>query len=96
MPVVIHKTKIVPRVVHHQVVANYIEHRSTPWGQLVQEIRAEQGLSQRQLAELSGVDRNVLRRIERGESAGDMDVLSKLMSVFGYEFDIFSVQKSVF
>jgi transcriptional regulator with XRE-family HTH domain len=65
----------------------------TAWGELVREIREEQGLSQRELSTLAGVNRNALRRLEKEESPGAIDVLEKLVHILGYEIDLYGIQK---
>ena len=68
---------------------------STPWGDIIRSLRDESGLSQHQLASMSGVNRNALRRLESNESPGAVDVIEKLCHVLGYELDIFGIQKRI-
>jgi ribosome-binding protein aMBF1 (putative translation factor) len=65
----------------------------TNWGELVRDIREEQGLSQRELSSLAGVNRNALRRLEKDESPGAIDVLERLVHILGYELDLYGIQK---
>jgi transcriptional regulator with XRE-family HTH domain len=51
----------------------------------ISRIRRERGLSQRQLAELSGVDRPALNQIEGGHRSPTIDTLGKLASGLGVE-----------
>jgi ribosome-binding protein aMBF1 (putative translation factor) len=67
----------------------------TAWGQIIKSIRIEQGLSQRQLAELSGVNRNVLRRLENEGGSSSVDVLERLAEILGYEFDLHCISKTL-
>lgn len=90
MTMVVERTKVVTKVVRLPGLCTEPV-RPTEWGQVIAEIRAEHGLSQRELARQSGVDRNVLRRIERGDTVGDIDQIEKLLAPFGYAFDLWSV-----
>jgi len=57
------------------------------WGELIRELREEQGLTQRQLATLAGVNRTTLRRIENKSARGDIDVIERLLEFLGYELE---------
>lgn len=95
MPVVV--TKIVPRYVHHQVLVKRLESPPrSPWGDILREIREEQGISQRSLAELAGVNRNVLRRLEKNEGSSSVDVIERISAVLGYSLDLHSEQRSIY
>lgn len=63
------------------------------WGSLVKTVRVEQELSQRQLAEISGVNRNVLRRLECGAGNTSIEVVERLFEVLGYELDAICTRK---
>jgi transcriptional regulator with XRE-family HTH domain len=65
----------------------------TAWGEIVRQIREEQGLSQRELSALAGVNRNALRRLEKDETPGGIDVLEKIIHILGYEIDLYGIQK---
>lgn len=60
------------------------------WGTLIRDLRTERGLSQRKLAELAGVNRKTLRAIENGTTAGDIELIEKLLDFFGYELEAFA------
>lgn len=93
MTAIVERTKVVTKVVRLPGLCTEPV-RPTEWRQVIAEIRAEHGLSQRELARQSGIDRNVLRRIERGDTSADIGVLEKLVAPFGYEFRLFSVTHS--
>ncbi len=57
------------------------------WGDLIKELREEQGLTQRQLASQAGVNRTTLRRIESKRARGDIDVIETLLDYLGYELE---------
>jgi ribosome-binding protein aMBF1 (putative translation factor) len=69
--------------------------RRTAWGEIVRSIRIEQGLSQRQLAELSGVNRNVLRRLENEGGSSTVEVLERLLEIVGYDLEAICITKSL-
>jgi transcriptional regulator with XRE-family HTH domain len=58
------------------------------WGDLLRDIREEQGISQRQLAKMAKVNRNALRNAEKGEGPCTMELMEKVMAALGYEFDV--------
>jgi len=57
------------------------------WGQLILQLRQEQGVSQRQLSAGSLVGRSTIRCIEKGQSKGDIYTIEKLLGYLGYELD---------
>jgi transcriptional regulator with XRE-family HTH domain len=57
------------------------------FGALVRQIRQEKNISQRELARRSGVNRNILRRLE-SENTGRVEILSILVSTMGYEIGV--------
>ncbi|WP_113152762.1 helix-turn-helix transcriptional regulator [Nitratireductor sp. OM-1] len=57
------------------------------WGALIRALREEQGISQRTLAAATGVNRSTLRKIESGETSGDIRVMETLLSHLGYELE---------
>lgn len=57
------------------------------WGKLIQDLRAENRISQRQLAVKAKVNRSTLRRIEDGEARGDIDIIERLLNYLGYELE---------
>ena len=52
------------------------------FGRSVRQLRGERGLSQEQLAEISGCDRSYLSFVERGISSPSLDVIVKLAGAF--------------
>jgi transcriptional regulator with XRE-family HTH domain len=48
-------------------------------------LRREQGLSQEELADRAGINRNYVGMLEREENAATVDVLEKLAEVLGVE-----------
>jgi DNA-binding XRE family transcriptional regulator len=71
------------------------EFASSQWGDLLREIRVEQGISQRQLAEMAGVNRNALRRMEKNEGPCAMELLERVGCALGYSFDIYADSKEI-
>ena len=63
------------------------EQASNFWGQLILQLRQEQGVSQRQLSAGSAVGRSTVRCIEKGQSKGDIYTVEKLLDYLGYELD---------
>lgn len=57
------------------------------WGKLIRDLREEMSLSQRALADRVPVNRKTLRALERGETAGDVPMLEKLLDFFGYDLE---------
>jgi len=66
--------------------------------QIIKELRQERGLTQQQLAELAGVDKVTLIRIETGRGNPTVETLGKLATALGVEMaDLFpKVQSSLF
>lgn len=60
----------------------------TPLGVEIRRIRAEQGISQRRLAKLAGVDRASLRRFEEGQSRGNLQLVEAVADALGYELEL--------
>lgn len=56
-------------------------------GKRIAEFRKQKGLSQMQLADLSGVGHSHIARIELGRYSVGIDTLAKLAAVFDYEID---------
>lgn len=64
------------------------EERSTNfWGDLILQLRKEQGVSQRQLSAGAEVGRSTIRCIEKGQSKGDIYTVEKLLAYLGYELE---------
>lgn len=57
------------------------------WGNLLETLRLERGLSQRVLAHEAKVNRATLRKIESGETSADVKTLEKILDYFGYELE---------
>ena len=57
------------------------------WGVLIRGLREEQGVSQRTLSALTGVNRSTLRKIEAGETVGDIAIMESLLDFLGYELE---------
>jgi transcriptional regulator with XRE-family HTH domain len=57
------------------------------WGELVVQLRKEQKISQRKLAEEAHVNRSTLRRIEECGSSGDIEVMERILNYLGYELE---------
>ncbi len=55
--------------------------------------REEQGLSQRELAKLSGVKQPAIARLESLKSTPQVDTLFKVLSPLGYKLDIVPISK---
>ena len=51
----------------------------------IKEARAEKGLTQFQLSEVSGVNRSQLSKIERATSSVSVGVLERILKPLGYE-----------
>ncbi len=56
-------------------------------GKRIAELRNEKGLTQEQLAELSGVGRSHLVRIENGYYSVQLDILTKIGDALGVKID---------
>ncbi len=61
------------------------------WGTLIRTLREEQGVSQRTLAVKTKVSRSTLRKIEAGETSGDIQVIETLIGYMGYELEAINV-----
>ena len=59
------------------------------WAEVLRDLRAERGISQRELSKLSGVSRSTVRRIEVGICAPDLPTFERVLGALGYEVDIF-------
>jgi y4mF family transcriptional regulator len=51
---------------------------------LIRNLRAERGLTQQELAEQAGVSFSFINQVEGGKQTLRLDVLNKLLSIFGY------------
>ncbi len=79
-----------PKVPTPKVPAS-IPPASTPpvhLGTEIRRIRQEQGISQRRLARLAGVDRASLRRFEEGQSRGNLQLVEAVADALGYELEL--------
>lgn len=59
----------------------------------IKTIRKQHGITQGQLADISGVSLPSISRIERGKESIRLDVLSKLLECLGYELIIRPIEK---
>lgn len=57
------------------------------WGILIKSLRTSKQWSQRELAEAAKINRVTLSRIEQGLTKGEIDVIEKVLAVFGYELE---------
>jgi transcriptional regulator with XRE-family HTH domain len=57
------------------------------WGTSIRVLREEQKISQRTLASQTKISRSTLRKIEAGESRGDIRSIETLLSYLGYELE---------
>lgn len=62
-------------------------------GQTIKQRRKELGITQPDLAELAGVSKNTLYKLERGQGNPSLDILTKLTEVLGMELKL-EVKKS--
>ncbi len=61
------------------------------WGNLIRQLREERGISQRELARRTGLNRSMLRGLERGtQTYMSIAAVETVLSVFGYELDAFA------
>lgn len=63
-------------------------------GRRIAEMRAESGLSTRQLADMCGVNFSNIGKIERGAYNVSIDILSKVSIALGYEIDFKKIVKA--
>lgn len=61
--------------------------RENFWGTLIKSLRDEQGVSQRVLAEGAQINRATLRRIEKGRTPGDIDMIERVLDYLGYDLE---------
>lgn len=61
--------------------------RDNFWGTLIKSLREEQGVSQRVLAGGAGINRATLRRIEKGRTPGDIDMIERVLDYLGYDLE---------
>jgi transcriptional regulator with XRE-family HTH domain len=57
------------------------------WGGLIRTLRSEKRITQRTLAVEAKVNRSTLRRIEAGQTAGDVEILERVLGYLGYELE---------
>ena len=57
-------------------------------GQTIKQRRKELGITQPDLAELAGVSKNTLYKLERGQLNPSVDILTKLAKVLGMELKL--------
>lgn len=61
--------------------------RENFWGTLIKSLRDEQGISQRVLAHGANINRATLRRIEKGRTPGDIDMIERVLDYLGYDLE---------
>lgn len=61
--------------------------RDNFWGELIQELRNQQQVTQRQLAAAAKVNRSTLRRIEDGTAGGDIYVIERILKYLSYDLE---------
>lgn len=66
---------------------NNMEYERKRIGKRIAEIRQSQGLTQAQLAELTGMNSSNIARIETGKYSTGIDLLSKIGGALGYDLD---------
>ncbi len=69
-----------------------IEFEAALIGKLI-EAREKLGLSQRQLAEMSGLKQPAIARVESLKSTPQIDTLFKILSPLGYKLDIVPIKQ---
>lgn len=57
-------------------------------GVMIRELRQNKGLTQQELADLSGMNRTTIGKIESGKFNASIDLISKLIKPLGAELDI--------
>ena len=65
------------------------------WGSLIKSLRIERGYTQRTLSTQAKVNRNTLRRIEGGETKGEVEVLERILRHLGYELEALECNRSI-
>ncbi len=58
---------------------------STPYGTAIRSARAQRGITQTQLAEISGIKQSNISAIERGRRHPSADTLHRLLFACGFE-----------
>lgn len=74
-----------------EIQDNYIQECRLTVGRFIRNIREQKGLSQDELAESIKVNRSTIVKIENGRFSYDLDSLSKLSWVLGFEYN-FSIK----
>jgi transcriptional regulator with XRE-family HTH domain len=62
--------------------------RSTALGQIITDLRMEEGLSTTELSKASGVSATLINGYERGKVSPNWKTLEKVLDVFGCEVEI--------
>ena len=60
----------------------------TNWGHIIRDLMKKRGITQRDLEALSGVNRSTIKRCLNGRSKPRIEVLEKLLPVFGYSISM--------
>jgi transcriptional regulator with XRE-family HTH domain len=64
------------------------ENESKKIGSRIRELRLQKGLSQLQLAELTGIKQGNITRIESGRHASRIDIISKIAEALDSKLDL--------
>lgn len=67
---------------------------ATNWYQIIEDIRSEKGISQREMARLAGVSRATFRHSNGPGGALRIDAVDRILNVLGYELDIHPIEQS--
>lgn len=54
----------------------------------IRHLRAEQGISQENLAVLAGVDRAYMGRLERGKASPSVEIIDRIAAALGLPLDV--------
>jgi transcriptional regulator with XRE-family HTH domain len=65
-----------------------------PFGKMLKEIRLEQGIAQRALADMTSVSRNIIRKVESGErgECAHIGTIKRIAQVLGYELRLVKIE----
>ncbi|MFA7414068.1 MAG: XRE family transcriptional regulator [Rhizobium sp.] len=74
---------------YSDIMDNETEDFEKTVGERVRRLRAERGLTLDQLAEISGVSRAMISRVERGEASPTAALLARLCSALGVSLSVF-------
>lgn len=74
-------------------VGTYRDMERERLGKQIRQIREEEKIEAKKLAELSGVDAANICRIEQGKYSVGFDVLSKIANALGYRVELVKIKK---